>query len=163
MFISQAVGYALHGLISLSSCPSGERTYAADIAHSIGASESYLAKILQALARAGLVASVRGMKGGYALGRPVDQITVRQVIEVVEGPVNLAPCILGSQTERDCVACPVLTVMRKAYHRMLEELDAMTIEELARSVFPRKVLASHGGAALVSVPAGGSAESADVA
>ncbi len=162
MFISQAVGYALHGLISLSSCPPGERTYAADIAHSIGASESYLAKIFQALARAGLVASVRGMKGGYALARPVDQITVRQVIEAVEGPVNLAPCI-RSQTERDCVACPVLTVMRRAYRRMLEELDAMTIEELAGSVFPREVLASHGVAALVSVPAGEPAESAGVA
>jgi len=155
MFISQAVGYALHGLISLSSCPQGERTYAADIAHSIGASESYLAKTFQTLARAGLVASVRGMKGGYALARPADQISVRQVIEAVEGPPNGTPCVFISQTERDCVACPVVTVMREAYHRMLEDLDAMSIEELARSISPRKVLASHGGAALASVPAGG--------
>ena len=149
MCISQAVGYALHGLTSLSSAQ-GERVYAADIARSIGASESYLAKTFQSLAHAGLVTSVRGMKGGYALARPTDEITVREVIEAIEGPFPFPRtcCVFRNQTDRDCPDCPVMVVMERAYRQALEELDTMTVEELAESVFRRPVSEPEGAAAL---------------
>ncbi len=148
MFISQAVGYALHGLTSLSSAQ-GERMYAADIARSIGASESYLAKTFQSLAHAGLVTSVRGMKGGYTLARPTDEISVREVIEAIEGPFPFPRpcCVFRTQTDRDCPDCPVMVVMERAYEQVLEELDAMTIEELAESVLRWRAPRPEGEAA----------------
>jgi len=149
MFISQALGYALHGLTRLS-CEQGERMYAADIARSIGASESYLAKTFQSLAHAGLVTSVRGMKGGYALARPTGDITVREVIEAIEGPFpsSRACCFFRNQTDRDCPHCPVMGVMNRSYQQALQELDTVTIEQLSESVFRRQVSESEGAAVL---------------
>ena len=161
MYLSQAVGYALHGMISLSLCPEGDLIYASDIAHSIGASESYLAKVFQALVRAGLLTSLRGAKGGYGLARPAEEITVREVIEAIEGrPFPQGSCVFGSQTEGECPACPVLAVIGRAYRRMLAELDRVTIGELARCLSPHRVLESHAAAAAVA--AGPSAASADL-
>jgi len=161
MYISQAMGYALHGLTSLSSCPEGALIYASDIAQSIGASESYLAKVFQMLARAGLVASERGVKGGYGLARPADQITVREVMEAVDGRFPETICLFHDQTDSHCPACPVITVVDRAYRRMLEELDGMTIEELAPSLFAGTTLTPRQAATAVSVsapPATGSAQ-----
>jgi Rrf2 family protein len=141
MYISQALAYALHGLTSLCQKPEGELIYAADIARGIGASESYLAKVMQLLVRAGLVTSTRGLNGGYALARRANQISVREVMEAVEDSIAHGSCILQNQSEvgRNCSACPVLTVLAAGYRRTLEELDAITIEDLARAVVPAEM------------------------
>lgn len=152
MYLSQAAGYALHGMASLSLCPEGELIYASDIAQAIGASESYLAKVFQMLVRAGLLSSLRGVKGGYALARPADHITVREVIEAVEGPFPRVSCVFGSHAEEECSVCPVLAVIGRAYRQMLSELDRVTIEELARCLSHRGTLESHSAAA--APPAG---------
>jgi Rrf2 family protein len=143
MYISQAFGYALHGLTSLCRKPEGELIYAADIAHTIGASESYLAKVMQLLVRSGLVTSMRGMNGGYALARPAREITLREVMEAVEDSVPHGSCILQNHSEvgRNCSACPVLAALARAHRQALEELDAITIEELARAVVPEETSA----------------------
>ena len=49
-------------------------------------------KILRELVREGLVCSFKGAKGGYTLAKPPEQITLRQVIELVEGPYMLSRC-----------------------------------------------------------------------
>lgn len=138
MYISQAFAYALHGLTSLCRKPEGELIYAADIARDIGASESYLAKVMQLLVRAGLVTSMRGMNGGYALARPPHQISVREVMEAVEDSLAHGSCILQNHSElgRNCSACPVLAALAAGHRRTLEELDAITIDDLARAVVP---------------------------
>lgn len=155
MYISQAFGYALHGLTSLWRKPEGELIYAADIARVIGASESYLAKVMQLLVRAGLVTSMRGMNGGYALARPAPEITLREVMEAVEDSVPHGSCILQNHSElgRNCSACPVVATLARAHRRVLEELESMTIEDLARSVVPGEVFALGDGTVPAAEPA----------
>ena len=53
-----------------------------------------VSKLLKLLARAGLLTSSRGAKGGYALARPASEITVPQMIEALEGPIALTDCTL---------------------------------------------------------------------
>ncbi len=93
---------------------------------------NYLAKIMQQLARQNLVRSRRGPRGGYALARPARSITLRQVIEAVEGPIFLNVCLIRKgECSRDDV-CPVHDVWRKAQRRLFEVLDSATMEDLAR-------------------------------
>ena len=63
-----------------------------------GVPEPTVAKVLKALASAGLVASQRGARGGYRLGRPLSAISVADVISAVDGPIALTACVEGSTT-----------------------------------------------------------------
>jgi len=63
-----------------------------------GVPEPTVAKVLKALASAGLVVSQRGARGGYRLGRPLSGISVADVISAVDGPIALTACVDGSTT-----------------------------------------------------------------
>jgi Rrf2 family transcriptional regulator, cysteine metabolism repressor len=79
----------------------GAPVYLSDIAKRQGLSEKYLEHIFGALHKSGLIKAVRGRRGGYLLNRlPVD-ITVSQILTVLEGPCNnLVDCVT------DVTACP---------------------------------------------------------
>jgi Rrf2 family protein len=108
----------------------GERLFAGDIARSIGASESYLAKILQALTKADLLGSERGVRGGYALARPAEEVTVCDVVEAVEGSDEEPMCLFSTHSAQQCSTCPVRCVLAEARGRLMQELDHVTIDML---------------------------------
>jgi Rrf2 family protein len=64
------------------------------MAEALGVSDAHLAKVMQRLARAGLVRSVRGPKGGFALGRPAEKTSLLEIYEAVEGPLTDSNCLL---------------------------------------------------------------------
>jgi len=82
----------------------------------------FLAKIFQILAKAGLVVSHRGVKGGFSLRRPAAEITMKDVIEAVEGPVSLNRDTTGTLHH----------VWKEAQDQMLQALSRVTFAELAR-------------------------------
>ena len=64
-----------------------------DVARQEGISEKYLGQIIIPLKAAGLVLSQRGAHGGYSLARPPEDITVRDVVEAIEGSIAPVPCV----------------------------------------------------------------------
>jgi FeS assembly SUF system regulator len=67
-----------------------------------------VAKILNALAKAGLVVAQRGASGGYALSRPPKAIAVSDIIQALEGPIALTACVTGATETCDVEArCPL--------------------------------------------------------
>jgi Rrf2 family protein len=93
--ISEAASLALHAIVYLAD--NGDHMLSnKDIAAAINASESHLSKVMQRLAKAGMVNSSRGPRGGFMLARPAGEITLLQVYEAIEGPMNSSPCLLQS-------------------------------------------------------------------
>ncbi|HET9019283.1 MAG TPA: Rrf2 family transcriptional regulator, partial [Acetobacteraceae bacterium] len=97
--LSKLTDYAVVVLIRL--CE-GERGGADDpvqtspgIATATGVPEPTVAKVLKALAGDGLVVSQRGARGGYRLARPLDAISISDVIRAVDGPIALTACVDG--------------------------------------------------------------------
>jgi Rrf2 family protein len=89
-----------------------------------------LAKILQRLARKGLVISQQGTHGGYILGRDPSKISIVDVIEALDGPIGITPCERGSsceQLDRCTVRDPLMAVRVK----MVRILGDTSIYELA--------------------------------
>lgn len=82
--ISEMTSLALHGLAAIA-LHHGELVSAKKIAKTINASEAHLAKVLQRLSKEGLIRSERGPKGGFALAKPMEEITILQVFEIMEG------------------------------------------------------------------------------
>lgn len=89
-----------------------------------------LAKILQRLAKKGIIVSQNGPKGGYALAKEPSLITVGEVIRAIEGPVRIVRCHEGEniclQTER----CTVRSPLRKIEGKIIELLDEITIDQM---------------------------------
>lgn len=85
-----------------------KRANASDLAAASGIPEPTVSKILGQMKRAGLLASSRGVKGGFSLAQPPAEISVADVIEAVDGPIALTNCV--STTERECTLEPVCSM-----------------------------------------------------
>lgn len=119
--ISEMASLAIHGL-ALIAAHGGGTMNVREMAGATGASEAHLAKTMQRLAKAGLVFSERGPKGGFALARPAEDITLLEIYEAVEGPRSLSQCPLGRTT---------CTFERCLFGGMLESVEDQVYTYLA--------------------------------
>lgn len=93
--ISRLADYAVVVLSTLAG-KNGELMTASWISENTKLPEPTVAKVLKILAKAGLVASVRGANGGYKLSKTPARIRVADIIEAIEGPISLTACVEGS-------------------------------------------------------------------
>ena len=136
MQFSTSIEYAIHGLVYLASSGQSGSVLVGDIARVTRVSESYMRKVLQLLSRAGLVASHRGAKGGFTLARDAGGITLRDVVEAIDGSLPSYSCMKEKKRCMD-VPCPVSAAFEAARRKMAEALSKTTIGDLARSVSKR--------------------------
>ena len=149
--LSQKAKYALKALCQLAGGPQDQLVLVSEIAEREQAPRKFLELILLDLKRHGLVYSQRGKNGGYALAKPASQITVGEVIRILDGPLAPLPCasLTGYRRCSDCddeEICPVRLVMRQVRDAIANVVDNTTIADAAAvSSRPMK-----GKAALVS-------------
>lgn len=94
---SKKVEYALIAMLEMSDQQlSGELVTAKYLAAQYEIPSEILGKVLQALAKSGLLLSVQGMKGGYTLATSPQKINLWQVVQAVDGPVVIVPCLADS-------------------------------------------------------------------
>ena len=124
--------YAIRGIVFLAKQPAGKVILVSDVAEATGVSHTFLAKIFQSFAKLGLVNSFRGTGGGFVLGRPASKITLRQVVEAVEGPIMPNRCLSGEGLCSREAECMVHPVWRKIQGEVSAILDAVTLEDLAK-------------------------------
>ncbi|MCF3962673.1 RrF2 family transcriptional regulator [Streptomyces fuscigenes] len=139
MKLSGGVEWALHCCVVLTTDPGP--VPAARLAELHDVSGSYLAKQLQALSRAGLIGSVQGKAGGYALTRPPAQITVLDVVEAVDGPRPAFVCTeirrrgpLAAPPESCTRPCAIARAMAGAEAAWRAALREISVADLARDV-----------------------------
>ncbi len=92
--ISEAASLALHTMGYIAAAPA-ETFTTGDIAQHLGASAHHLAKVMHQLSKAGLLNSRRGPGGGFSLARPAEEITLLEVYQATEGPVQASGCLLN--------------------------------------------------------------------
>ena len=94
-----------------------------------------MAKILQRLAKEGLIESQNGPKGGYTLSRRPAEITVGEVIRALEGPIHIVSCLEGG----DCaqiLRCNLRRPVHKLQAAISQVLDTMSLAELTSDDVP---------------------------
>ncbi len=114
--------HAVRAMAALARLPEGAYAGAATVARDIGAPPNYLSKLLQGLAREGLVRSQKGLGGGFRLARDPKQITLLDVVEPIEQVSRWAGCVLGHRDCSDETPCAIhdrWKQVRTAYLRML--------------------------------------------
>ncbi len=146
MKLSQGVEWGLHCAVLLAQVPDGVLVSSRTLAQHYGLPETYLAKHLQALVRAGLLQAVSGPKGGFRLARRPEQITVLDVVEAIEGTASPFLCQeirqrgKGGLSPEDCrQPCRINSVMLAAHQAWRASLRSVTIADIA-SDLPTNVL-----------------------
>ena len=130
MQITRGSDYAILGLLRLAQAGNRPIVMLSEIAEQEDLPESYLAKVFQALTHAGLVRSRRGVRGGFALARAPESITLKQIIEAVEGPIALSPCLHLDQYCRRQASCVVRSVLADAEAVIAETFARTTLADM---------------------------------
>lgn len=128
--LSRSTDYALMALSDLALLPGGETRSARRVAEERGLPAELVAKILQGLRKAGLVATRQGIHGGYRLSRPPGRISLTEVIEAVEGPLALVECGLDDHTCGLTSTCCVRTPLTRVHDLVVETLSRLTLDQL---------------------------------
>jgi len=102
-----------------------------DISRLEGISEKYLGQIIIPLRGAGLVTGRRGAGGGYTLNRKPSDITVRDIVEVLEGDISLVPCIGDPESCSRMGACAATNVWKRLADDVGRVLGSYSLKDLA--------------------------------
>jgi Rrf2 family cysteine metabolism transcriptional repressor len=132
MKLSTRTRYGIRAIIELAQYEGTRPLQLKMIAERQDISIKYLEQLMGLLRSAGLVRSVRGSKGGYALGRPAEQIKLSEVFRCLEGPVTTTECVEDEdccKRSADCIAREVWVDVEAAIHNVLE---AITLENLVK-------------------------------
>lgn len=95
-----------------------------------GINEPTVAKVLKDLVKSELVTSTRGASGGYTLNGDADKITIRQVIEAIEGPIALADCVDGHATGCAVQICGTRGNWDQVNDALIRALDNVTLIDM---------------------------------
>lgn len=123
--------YALRAMTYLARRPEGRVCSLHDICQAQEIPESFLAKILQSLAHAGLASSQRGAHGGFALARPAAEISMRDIVEAVDGPIALNPCVLWPNECSRSEECELHKAWMHAQQQLMDVLGTIKLSTLA--------------------------------
>jgi Rrf2 family protein len=138
-FFSQRFSYGLHALSYIATKPAGELTTLPELAAWMttiwpSSSDTYLSNVVQRMARGRLLRSHRGIAGGYSLGRPADKISVRDLVELLEG-IETDRCSLSLDDECPIVSrCSIRRKMSKLEEGFMQSLAGLTLDELAKDI-----------------------------
>lgn len=101
-----------------------------DIAKRQEVSVKYLEQIIIPLKKAHYIESVRGRKGGHILTRPPEEITVGEIVALLENGNGLVECAEDTTVCERADICPTRLLWKEAYEAMLDRLEAMTLADL---------------------------------
>jgi len=103
------------------------------IAETLQASSHHLAKVMQRLAKVPLVDSIRGPQGGFRLAFPAEEITLLEIYETIEGPLDEGGCLLENPI---CSGAPCIlgAAVVKLHRQFKDYLENTTLAELAGTV-----------------------------
>src|SRR5580658_9322608 len=104
-----------------------------------------LSKVLQKLAKAGLLISEQGTNGGYRLARDPHEISALEVIRTLDGPIILTHCFTEHAEPVECVQsslCPVREPLRKVHEGILRLLSGISIFDMAQEESPIPAMVS---------------------
>jgi len=103
-----------------------------DIAQRQAISQKYLWQVVNPLKTAGFLRSTRGAHGGYELALPPGRITIRDIVNTLEGSVSLVACVAEPDACERSVSCTAREAWSEIEHKLDEAMRAITLQDLLR-------------------------------
>jgi Rrf2 family protein len=131
MQLTRAADYGVRVMIYLASPEADVRVSLSDLAAATQAPVSFLSKVLQTLARAGLISSRRGQSGGFRISARGRTASMLDVIEAIDGKVCLNTCLIAGKSCGRKASCPAHPVWLNAQRAILQVLSQAKVADLA--------------------------------
>ena len=129
MLLTRAGEYALLALVELSKVDIPQD--ADSLANKLKLSRSFLAKILQTLAKNGILRSFKGARGGFLLAKGLDEISIKEVLDIVEAKgVIVFDCSSDGICPDGIENCAILSVLNNLQKRIDEFLSTLTLKDI---------------------------------
>jgi Rrf2 family protein len=122
MQITRQADYAVHAVLYLAQMKHGDRIATSNVAKAQHIPSPFLAKIISQLSTAGLLHTSRGARGGVMLAREPKDITLLEVIEAVDGPIQLKECVSSDGVCTFGDDCPIKSVWCQAQEELVARL-----------------------------------------
>ncbi|HEX8275468.1 MAG TPA: Rrf2 family transcriptional regulator [Longimicrobiaceae bacterium] len=146
--LSQTAEHALRAVLYLAQRAPGESVAADAIADALGAPRNYLSKTLNALARQGIVSSMRGPTGGFRLAVGAERLTLEEVVRAFDEPRERGACLLGGRPCRDEHPCEAHFRWKAVARDVWEPLRRTTVADLlGRTTFEVEEVGAAGARA----------------
>jgi Rrf2 family protein len=130
MQITRQADYAVRAVLHLAQVKNGDRTSTSTIAKEQGILPSFLAKIISQLSITGLLHTLRGARGGVTLARDPKEITLLEVIEANDGPIQLNECVGDNGVCTFDKDCPIRSVWCEAQDELVARLRRTDFAQL---------------------------------
>lgn len=130
--MSKTAVHAVKALVALADLPDNGFQGAVSLAGQIGAPQNYLGKLLQTLARAGVVCSQKGLGGGFRLAKRPEDIRLLDVVEPIDHVSRWSGCLMGQSLcsgDAPCALHDGWAKVRGAYLEMLERYTVADVRE----------------------------------
>ena len=130
MQITRQADYAVRAMLYLSRIGTTSRAATSEVAREQHIPPSFLAKIISQLSIAGLLHTARGARGGVSLAREPKEITLLEVVEAIDGPIQLNECVGETSTCTFDQDCPLRPVWCDAQDDLVKRLRGTNFEQL---------------------------------
>lgn len=134
MGLTRKAEYAIRGMLCLAGLEEGRTAMVSEVARTMQVPQAFLAKIFQELGEKGLIKSIKGQGGGFALARPAPMITLGQIVESVEGPIMPNTCLMEGDACTFKSTCPVHPVWRRLQTVTKGILEEVSLQSLIQGV-----------------------------
>ncbi len=130
MQFTKAEEYGIKGVLFLAEKAKNSVTPLSEISEAKNIPEKFLAKIFQSLSRTGIVRSHRGVRGGFTLSRNPEEISIKEVLEAIQGPYHLMKCINDTDICEESNRCAIRDMLIKAENKMNEVFESHSLAKL---------------------------------
>ncbi len=134
ILFSRQCEYAIQGVLYLALKPAGEMTSIKELTKRLDIPYHFLGKILQRLAIKGLLTSLKGPTGGFALGKQAKEITLFDIVEAVDGSAFTKNCVLGFPECSGKSPCAVHHTWGKMRDEIYQMLVSKNIADMAKDM-----------------------------
>jgi Rrf2 family protein len=131
MQITRQADYAIRAVLYISKLGTNQRAATRQIAQEQNIPPSFLAKIISQLSIAGLLQTTRGARGGVMLAKTAEAITLLDIVEAIDGPIELNECVHDVNACNFGQACPLQAVWCTAQDDIINRLRGTSFAQLA--------------------------------
>jgi Rrf2 family transcriptional regulator, nitric oxide-sensitive transcriptional repressor len=151
--INRKVEYALMGLKHMRAKAPGELTTAKEISSLYGCPFDVMSRVLQTLAKKGVVRSEQGAHGGYQITKDLSRVSFYELNEMILGPVVVARCLHDESGESPCEireTCNIVSPVNALNRKLVEFYKSLSLSELLE---PRQIGGARSGASRTAAAA----------
>lgn len=130
--VHRKLEYSLMALKHMSLKRSGELTTAKEVSDAYHAPFEAVARSLQIMAQKGLLKSSAGVQGGYQISRDLKQVSLLELIEMMEGPTRIAKCMSSGEPCEIVGTCNIISPIQNLNQKLSDFYRSLTIQDILR-------------------------------